>query len=46
MANGEGEEGGRTRPVFLTPEAKAVLAVWVGVTLVLLTIYAIVLLLL
>ena len=42
----DGDEGGRTRPVVLTPQAKAVLAVWCGVTLVLVATYAIVLLLL
>ncbi len=40
---GAGGEAGRTRPEFLTPLAKAVLATWCGVTLVLVAIYAIVL---
>ena len=42
----DGDEGGRNRPVVLTPQAKAVLVVWCGVTLVLVVTYAIVLLLL
>jgi hypothetical protein len=48
-AGGEGggsEERDRTRPTFLTVEAKAVLVVWGAVTLVLLVVYGIVLLLL
>ena len=43
-AGGDRGGGGRTRPEFFTPQAKAVLAIWVGVTLVLIAIYAIVLL--
>jgi len=43
---GDGAEGRRTRPEFLTPQARFVLAVWCGVTLVLIAVYAIVLLLL
>ena len=39
-------EAERARPELFTAQAKAVLAVWVGVTLVLVTVYAIVLLLL
>jgi len=48
-AGGEGREPGeegRTRPTFLTQEAKAVLVVWTAVTLVLVVTYLIVLLLL
>jgi hypothetical protein len=40
---GAGGGAGRTRPEFQTPVAKAVLAIWCGVTLVLVAIYAIVL---
>ncbi len=43
---GDGDEAGRTRPEFLTPQARFVLAVWCGVTLVLIAVYAIVLLVL
>jgi hypothetical protein len=43
---GEQDEGGRTRPTFLTLETKAVLVVWLAVTLVLVVVYLIVLLLL
>ena len=43
-AGGDVGGGGRTRPEFFTPQAKAVLAIWVGVTLVLIAVYAIVLL--
>jgi hypothetical protein len=42
-ADGDGE---RRRPEFLTLQARAVLAIWLGVTLVLVATYAIVLLLL
>jgi hypothetical protein len=38
---GAGGGAGRTRPEFQTPVAKAVLAIWCGVTLVLVAIYAI-----
>jgi hypothetical protein len=40
------EEGASTRPEFLTIQAKAVLVVWLAVTLVLVATYAIVLLVL
>jgi hypothetical protein len=42
---GEPGDGGRTRPTFLTIEAKAALVVWLAVTLVLVFTYALVLLL-
>ena len=47
-AGGESPEPGegRTRPTFLTTEAKAVLVVWLAVTLVLVVTYLIVLVLL
>jgi hypothetical protein len=41
-----GDDGERTRPQFLTAQARAVLAIWLGVTLVLVATYAIVLLVL
>jgi hypothetical protein len=48
-AGGEGsgeDDSPRRRPTFLTVEAKAVLVVWLAVTLVLVVTYVIVLLLL
>ena len=39
----QGEDGDRARPELWTPQAKAVLAIWIGVTLVLVAVYAIVL---
>jgi hypothetical protein len=44
-AGGEGDEEPRSRPTFLTLEAKAVLVVWSAVTMVLVMVYVIVLLL-
>jgi hypothetical protein len=44
-AGGEGSEEPRSRPTFLTLQAKAVLVVWLAVTLVLVVVYVIVLLL-
>ena len=47
MPTGEGGgEGDRSRPDLFPPQAKYVLAVWCGVTLVLVAIYVIVLVLL
>ena len=40
----EGDGGRPARPPLWTPQAKAVLAIWIGVTLVLVAIYAIVVL--
>ena len=40
----EGDDGRRVRPELWTPQAKAVIAIWIGVTLVLVAVYAIVLL--
>ena len=42
MADEPEDPGGR-RPEFLTTQVRAVLAVWLGVTLVLIAVYAIVL---
>jgi hypothetical protein len=39
-------DGGRSRPEIVTPQVKAVLVVWLAVTLVLVIVYAIVLLVL
>jgi hypothetical protein len=44
-ATDDGDEPRGTRPELLSPQARAVLAVWVTVTLVLVVTYAIVLLL-
>jgi hypothetical protein len=43
---GSGGDGGESRPEFVTPQVKAVLVVWLAVTLVLVFVYAITLLLL